>query len=211
MLKTRQVLIGLRLFGFLLLVTATAIQIAIIPPMDSQINELNEKLGKSYVREQKSLQHMTNVRLIQIQEELYLFQSNLFLDHNDKILFVNELRKKALDKAIIAAKSLDTILHGRKGKQLEKQTENEINGILNDNNLTIDEKRNRVSHLFDENLSEANQRLNTLYADRNEIIEKINRDKNSRYSFNKWFLVFQILGLGFFSLPEVIERFIIHE
>ena len=213
MLKGRQVLIGSRLFGFLLLVTATVIQIAVIPPMDSQINELNDKINKSYMREQKSLQMLADIRMIQLYESLYLFQSNMYLalDTKDKILRVKALRQKALDKAIDAARAVDAILHGGKGKQLEKQTEKEINEIFNDNNLSIDEKIKRVSRIFYKNLSEGNQRLNTLYTDRNEIKEKMNREKNIRYSYNKWFLVFQILGLGLFSLPEVIEKIIIRQ
>jgi hypothetical protein len=195
-----------KLIGFMLVVVATIISTVIIPSIDEELSELNKEIfhfKDSRILAGISMLHYGGQRIFR---RIELFEANQLIIAKQDKQSVNELRKRALEQTARMAGEWATLLGGDEAEIVKKETETQINEIIENENLTFNDKLTKVEEIWTDNITKASERLKKAhekYHQHKSLKENIGKNKSI---WTKGFAWLQILGLILFSGAEIIGK-----
>lgn len=193
---------SIKVFGYLLIIFATIIQIYQVKLLDLNINKINDEIFFLQNNIIYSHSRLSYYGIQSLQKMLRLFESNqLILLHAEKA-HIRESREKAFDICFSIALDYSIFINEKEKNNRIKEISSEIKNIKNSNRLSIEEKITQLEKIIKENVLFSKKIIDRTM---DSITEKENKknallkDKTDKINL---FICFQVLGLFLLGIAE---------
>ena len=198
--------IRLKVLGLVFYLVATLVITAKIPSVDRLIATEKDSITKFEYHRIIAAMSSLQARHIAAQKRLYLMEANIAVYTNQGRARQAELRQRALDQDINEIRSWNVLFSTGEESELFQKAEQEIQVIIQNEELTVEQKIGEVETLASSALDEANDRLIAAQENRDEHIKKQEEFEKSRLFWHRLFLGLQILGIIFLTSSEVVDK-----
>lgn len=193
---------GVKLLGFLLVVVATFISTVIIPKRDKEITERKEKIERfDYSRIMTAMckldygEHFTKRRI-------ELLERNQMIIHGVDNAKIKELNRRLLYDTVQLAISWGSLL----GREESENIKNRVDEIVSNKKMSYVSRIDEVEKVWRENQEAVSKKLEESHVRNTENKTLKSEYETSKLLWSKCFVWLQILGLILFSGAEIIGK-----
>ena len=198
-----------KLLGLSFILAATLIVTAKIPSVDRLITTEKDSISK--FEDQRTLAAISSLQASHIatRKRLYLMEANIAGYTKQGTVRQAELRQRALDQDVTEIRNWNALFSKGEESELFQKTEQEIQVIIHNEELTIEQKIGEVETLVSSARNEGNNRLIAAHKNRDEYKKKQAEFEKSRLFWNLLFLGLQILGICLLTGSEIVDKLIV--